>query len=49
MFTFEANSKKWSTDEQTMSLLKEFREAGNEEMLAATFELGVAFGKIVEA
>lgn len=48
MVTFEANGKKWSTDEQTLNLLNSFKSSGNTEMLGATFELGKSFGRIKE-
>jgi hypothetical protein len=48
MKTFEANGKKWSTDEQTLALLNEFKQSNNEEMLGMTFELGKKFGRITE-
>jgi hypothetical protein len=47
--TFEANGKTWKTDEATLALMREYREAGNAEMLGMVFEIGKAFGRIVEA
>lgn len=47
--TFEANGKTWATDSKTLELMREYREAGNKEMVATVFELGKAFGKIVPA
>ncbi|HCJ9395007.1 TPA: hypothetical protein NV922_001313 [Escherichia coli] len=49
MRTFEANGKSWITDKETLRLLESFRAEKNEEMVGATFELGKAFGRIVEA
>ncbi|EFV40486.1 hypothetical protein [Hafnia paralvei] len=49
METFEANGKTWATDEDTLRLLEAFRAEKNDEMVGATFELGKAFGRIVEA
>lgn len=48
MKTFNANGKTYKTDSETLALLDSFRTNGNSEMVAATFELGLAFGRIVE-
>lgn len=46
--TFEANGKIWTTDADTLKLLRDFRAAGNEEMVGMVFELGRKFGRIVD-
>lgn len=47
--TFEANGKTWKTDADTLALMTQYRNAGNDEMVGAMFELGKTFGRIVEA
>jgi len=47
--TFEANGKAWRTDAETLALMVEYRDAGNTEMVAAVFEIGKSFGRIVAA
>ncbi|WP_170836179.1 hypothetical protein [Pandoraea sp. ISTKB] len=47
MMEFEANGKVYQTDEETLALMRAFREAGNAEMVGAVFELGLRFGRIV--
>ncbi|NYT25357.1 hypothetical protein H0A73_17290 [Alcaligenaceae bacterium] len=47
--TFEANGKAYTTDSETINLMREYRADGNAEMLAAVFELGIAFGRIKPA
>ncbi len=47
--TFEANGKTWNTDAETLSLLRQYRGEGNEEMVGAVFELGRTFGRITPA
>lgn len=48
-YTFEANGKTYKTDRATIELMREYREAGNSEMLAAVFEIGISFARIMEA
>ncbi|WP_167389848.1 hypothetical protein [Burkholderia ubonensis] len=47
MVTFEANGKTYKTDEETLALMRDYRAAGNAEMVGAVFELGLHFGRIV--
>ncbi|WP_441227994.1 hypothetical protein AB7813_08285 [Tardiphaga sp. 20_F10_N6_6] len=47
--TFQANGKTWKTDADTLALMNEYRAAGNTEMVAAVFEIGKSFGRIVAA
>jgi len=44
--TFEANGKTYITDAETITLMREYRSAGNAEMLASVFEIGLTFGRI---
>jgi|GEM_PF-7006351 hypothetical protein len=46
--TFEANGKAWKTDEDTLNIMREYRNSGNSYMVAAVFEIGVACGRIVQ-
>lgn len=46
-YSFEANGKHYKTDHATILLMKAYKDS-NPEMLAATFELGLHFGRIVE-
>lgn len=46
---FEANGQAWITDEATLSLLRQYRAEGNEEMVGAIFQIGKAFGRIIAA
>ena len=47
--TFEANGKTYVTDAETINLMREYRGAGNTEMLAVVFGLGISFGRITIA
>ena len=47
--TFEANGKGWTTDDQTLDLMREYREAGNTYMVSVVFSLGREFGRIKAA
>ncbi len=47
--TFKANGKTWNTDDQTLSLMDEYRSAGNTYMVSVVFSLGREFGRITEA
>jgi hypothetical protein len=46
--TFEANGKGWSTDSETLNLMRSYRAAGNKYMVSIVFSLGVEFGRIAE-
>lgn len=46
--TFQANGKTYVTDEETRNLMGEFRDGGNEEMVAFVFHAGIAAGRIFE-
>ena len=48
MKTFEANGRAWQTDEQTLNLMREYREAKNTYMVGVVFELGKQFGRVKE-
>ena len=43
---FEANGKFYTTDADTLALMRAYRDAGNAEMLGAVLELGLEFGRI---
>jgi hypothetical protein len=47
-YTFEANGKSYKTDKITIELMREYREAGNMDMLGLILEVGLSYGKIVE-
>lgn len=47
-YTFEANGKTYNTDKATIELMREYREAGNIEMVASVFFMRLSFGRIVE-
>ena len=44
---FEANGIWWSTDTDTLSLMREYRDAGDKYMLSVVFSLGLSYGRIV--
>lgn len=46
--TFEANSKTYRTDQQTIDLMREYREAGNQYMVSVVFSLAKDFGRVEE-
>jgi uncharacterized membrane-anchored protein len=45
--TFEANGQTWMTDAETLTLMQQYRNEGNDYMLGAVFEIGKAAGRIV--
>jgi len=47
-YTFEANGKSYETDRITIELMREYREAGNTDMLGLILEVGLSYGKIKE-
>lgn len=47
-YYFEANGKSYKTDKITIELMREYREAGNTEMLGLILEVGLSYGKIRE-
>lgn len=44
----EANGKTWKTDEQTLELMREYRDAGDKYMTSVVFNLSVEFGRTTE-
>jgi hypothetical protein len=45
---FEADSKVWRTDEDTLAILEQHKERGNERVLGWFFSIALALGRIVE-
>lgn len=48
-YEFEANGKAWTTDYQTISLMREYQQADNLYMTSVVFNLGREFGRIAPA
>ncbi len=43
---FTANGRTWQADSETLQLLRQYREQGNEYMVGAVFSIGQWLGRI---